>query len=81
MTQHNATHEKCIRMAMGQVLTRAREGGGQILPFPHVFRRYNKNLPIDFYELFGTWPKMNGASSEKKTEIEKRLVTFWIRGM
>ena len=48
VTQHNATHEKCIRMAMGQVLTRAREGGGQIFPFPHVFRRYKTTYRLIF---------------------------------
>ena len=29
-------------------------GGGQILPSPHVFRRYPKNLQLDSYELFST---------------------------
>ena len=37
VTQHNATHEKCIRMAMGQVLTRAREGGGADFALPSCF--------------------------------------------
>ena len=48
-------------------LTRALEGGGADFALPSCFSEISKkNLRLDSYELFSTWPKMNGASSEKK---------------
>ena len=46
---------------------RAREGGrgGGDFALPSCFRRYRTYLSLDVYELLSTWPKINGASSEK----------------
>ena len=55
-----------------------RPEGETDLALPASFFRYQANYSFDFYELFSTYQKINGAASEK--EILNRSVTFGLTG-
>ena len=54
------------QITVGYALTRAREGGGQILPFRHVFRRYQRSTRFIFTSFPVPAPKWTAHLLKKR---------------